>query len=236
MQDGDVLVTSPAHLTRLGGLSAMARPALMLSAGAPLPMSAADEAERLFGVVPTEIFGSTETGAMASRTARFDVPWSPLPGAAVGCAGDGLLALEAPWVDGVHLGADTVSVAADGCFHLHGRADRVVKVEGKRVGLAAVEAALCALPQVADAAVLVLAGGRDQLAAAVVPSALGSEELARLGPFRLGRRLRASLAERLEPLARPRLWRFVAELPRTDMGKRPDAAVAALFSHHEGAS
>jgi acyl-coenzyme A synthetase/AMP-(fatty) acid ligase len=231
MQAGDVLVTSPAHLTRLGGLEAMARPALMLSAGAPLPLAAADEARRLFGIVPTEIFGSTETGAMASRSALAGVPWAPLPGAVVAADDDGLLSLVAPWVDGRHQGADAVVVEADGQFHLHGRADRVVKIEGKRVGLAAVEAALCAQPCVADAAVAVLPGARTQLAAAVVLSGQGQAMLAQLGPFRLGRHLRAALASRLEPLARPRLWRFVAELPGNVMGKRTEAAIAALFSN-----
>lgn len=229
MQDGDVLISSPAHLSRLGGLVAMPRPALVLSAGAALPISAADEAESLFGLRPMEVFGSTETGAIAARPALATAPWSVLPGNVVTASADGLLVLTSPWGAGIHAGADAVGILPDGRFHLLGRADRVVKIEGKRVGVAAVEAALRTLPQVADAVVIKLSAGRDQLAAAVVPSALGRAELAQLGAFRFGRRLRAGLAEMLEPMARPRLWRFVDEVPCNAMGKRTESAVADLF-------
>lgn len=229
MRDGDVLIASPAHLSRLGGLSAMPRPALLLSAGAALSMIAADGCETLFATRPMEIFGSTETGAIAARPALLRAPWTPLPGNVVTADAHGLLMLTSPWGVGVHAGADKVDILPDGRFHLLGRADRVVKIEGKRVGVAAVEAALCALPQVADAVVIKVNAGRDQLAAAVVPSAVGRAELARLGTFRFGRRLRAGLAEWLEPMARPRLWRFVDEVPCNAMGKRTESAVAALF-------
>jgi len=230
MQDGDVLISSPAHLRRLGGLSAMPRPALLLSAGAALPMRAADEAESVFGLRPMEVFGSTETGAIAARPAVDRAPWSVLPGNVVTADAHGLLMLTSPWGAGVHTGADAVDILPDGRFHLLGRADRVVKIEGKRVGVAAVEAALRTLPQVADAVVITVNAGRDQLAAAVVPSVLGRAELAQLGAFRFGRRLRAGLAEMLEPMARPRLWRFVDEVPCNAMGKRTESAVAALFN------
>ncbi|MBR9970179.1 AMP-binding protein [Magnetospirillum sulfuroxidans] len=230
LADGDILVSSPAHLGRLGGLEGLARPALVLSAGAPLPPAAADEAARLFGAQPVEIFGSTETGGIASRLAVPGQAWIPLPGNVVEAGAGGRLRLHSPWVGGSHEGADLVDVLADGRFLLHDRVDRVVKIEGKRIGLAAVEAALRALPQVEDAAVVKLTAGRDQLAAALVLSPQGRGLLAQFGPFRFGRWLRTALADQLEPLARPRLWRFVAELPCNSMGKRPDAAIAPLFS------
>ena len=66
------LVTSPAHLSRLGGLDAIAfdrRPSMVFSAGAPLPESAASMAKAILGTAVTEIFGSTETGAIATRQA-----------------------------------------------------------------------------------------------------------------------------------------------------------------------
>jgi acyl-coenzyme A synthetase/AMP-(fatty) acid ligase len=228
LQDA-VLVSSPAHLGRLGGLAGTWRPALVLSAGAPLPPAAAVDAATLFGIAPLEIFGSTETGAVASRSWRTaDAPWLPLPGTHVERDSDGRLSLLSPWIEGRHTGDDLVEMV-DGGFLLRGRAGRVVKVEGKRVSLPAVEAALARLPQVADAAVTLLDGAREELAAAVVPSAEGRDLLAQLGPFRFGRHLRAMLAERLEPPARPRRWRFVDAIPTAAMGKRQDASIAAMF-------
>lgn len=234
VQDGlgenDVLISSPAHLNRLGGLGAMARPALLLSAGAPLPPASAAQAQGLFQVVPVEIFGSTETGVMAWRPATDGQAWTPMPGNVIGCDDDGRLSLSSPWVAGRHRGSDMITCLPDGGFHLAGRAGRAVKIEGKRVGLASVENALRALAQVDDAAVFKLTGSREQLAAVVVASASGRDELARLGAFRFGRLLRQALAGQFEPLARPRLWRFVAEMPCNDMGKRLDGDLAALFS------
>jgi acyl-CoA synthetase (AMP-forming)/AMP-acid ligase II len=224
---GAVLVSSPAHLTRLGGLHVVAdRPRLLLSAGAPLPLAAAREAEWLFGVLPTEIYGSTETGAVATRQA--DAPWRPFPGTAVRREVDGRLSLSCPYVspDWIEC-ADRIDLEADGGFHLLGRADRVAKIEGKRVGLAEVEAALAVLPEVAEAQVVVLGG--TVLAAAVVPTPVGRAALERLGAFRFGRALRWQLSATLEPAGQPRRWRFVERLPDGAMGKRQDAAVTALF-------
>jgi acyl-coenzyme A synthetase/AMP-(fatty) acid ligase len=222
-----VLVSTPAHLTRLGGLQPVAnRPRLLLSAGAPLPLSAAHEAERLFGVLPTEIYGSTETGAGATRPA--DAPWRVFPGNELRREADGRLSLLCPylgpdWVEG----GDRIALEADGRFHLLGRADRVAKIEGKRIGLGEVEMALAALPEVAEAQVVVLGG--TVLAAAVVPTQEGRGALERLGAFRFGRALRWQLSSVLEPAGQPRRWRFVEHLPTGALGKRQDSAVAALF-------
>ena len=78
-----MLVSSPAQLTRLGGLAPVAsanRPRLIITAGAPLPSDAARETAAIFGCVPTEIFGSTEAGVIAWRRGAEDpVLWQPLP-------------------------------------------------------------------------------------------------------------------------------------------------------------
>lgn len=228
-----MVVSSPAHLSRLGGFDPVeSRPRLVLSAGAPLPPAAARECLRVFGVLPTEIYGSTETGAIAARRQETpDALWRALPGAGIRREDDGRLSVRLPWIGAEHWVAteDRIDLSLDGGFSLLGRADRVVKIEGKRVSLPQVEAALMALPQVADVAAIALSGTRDEVAAVVVPSPAGRAELDRLGSFRFGRLLRAALADRLEPLTRPRRWRFVDAIPETAMGKRSQALVAALF-------
>ncbi|HLN22605.1 MAG TPA: AMP-binding protein [Patescibacteria group bacterium] len=230
---GAVVVASPAHLSRLSGLAAVPvdrRPARIFSAGAPLSLTAAREAEAIFGTLPTEIFGSTETGAIATRRqAAEDQPWSLLPGIAMRTDAEGRLSLCSPfvgpdWFDT----SDVVAPTADG-FRFLGRADRVVKIEGKRVSLAEVEQALPALPWVAAAAAVLLPGEPSRLAAVVVPNASGVERLSELGGFRFGRLLRRALADRFEPAALPRHWRFVDALPLRAMGKLRDADLLALF-------
>jgi len=237
---GGVVVSSPAHLTRLGGLTplaAVARPRMVLSAGAPLPFAAAQNTLEVLGVLPAEIFGSTETGAIATRRQEVVEPaWRMLPGNQVAADADGRLRVLSPYVDAdnwVEM-ADRIRLDADGGFHLLGRADRIAKIEGKRIDLGEVERALRSLGAIVDAAVIVLDEGRSALAAVVVPSPDGQAQLARLGPFRFSRRLRHELAASQEPAGMPRRWRFVAALPDGQMGKRSEAALAAMFAREDG--
>ena len=228
------LITSPAHLNRLDGYAALApdaQPCLVLSAGAPLPDAAAARALQVFGVPVTEIFGSTETGAFASRRRTHANPaWRPLPGVSVTATPDGLLSVDAPYVpDAPFLGADRVEIDADGGIQFGGRTDAIVKIEGKRLSLVDIERQLCALDQVADAAVLGIGVDISQLAAVVVPSALGVRELAETGAFRFGRSLKRALAETQDAEGQPRRWRFVEALPLGALGKRNTAQLAALF-------
>ncbi len=223
-QRGIVLISSPSHLSRLGGLARRQAPALIFSAGAPLPESAVDDSQRVFDLTPTEIFGSTETGAIAHR--RGQSAWRPLPGNRVDAGEEGRLRLVSPWVAAPHEGSDAIDLHADGGFTLKGRLDRIVKIDGKRVSLTEVEDALTALPQVAAAAALQVGG---DLAAVVVLSPRGRTELENLRPFRFGRHLRSLLADRFEPVARPRRWRYVAEIPTSAMGKRNPGELARLF-------
>lgn len=232
-----VLVSSPAHLTRMAGLAPLAAPPrLVLSAGAPLPAAAAGEAAVLLGRAVDEVFGSTETGAIATRQCApnwhegDEAPWRPLPGVAARVGEDGRLELASPALEcpGWRLTADRAAVV-EGGFRFLGRADRVAKIEGKRVDLAALEAALVAGGGVAEAAVFPLSGKREVLVAAVVPDAAGAAELAASGAFRFGRALRARLTGQLEAAGLPRRWRFVSTLPKTRLGKPDPAALRALF-------
>lgn len=229
---GAVIVSSPAHLGRMGGLAPLPdtrRPSRVFSAGAPLPPTAAREAERLLGVRPQEIFGSTETGAVATRRpGEDDAPWVLLPGIAMHCdEGSGLaFSLSANSEEWVSTG-DIGSPVAGG-FHLLGRSDRIVKIEGLRVSLHEVEEILLGLPWI-TAAAAVMVGDPQRLAAALVLNDRGATELSRLGRFRFGRALRSALAMRCDPSAIPRLWRYVKELPTTPMGKRRSSDIRALF-------
>jgi acyl-coenzyme A synthetase/AMP-(fatty) acid ligase len=233
---GAVLVASPAHLTRLAGfekLEKRQKPSLILSAGAPLPASAAAEACALFSCAPTEIFGSTETGAIASRSwTAGGAPWSPLPGVTVDRLPDGRMSVSSPFLpdDQPFIGADLIEMQADGCFIALGRADDICKIEGKRISLSSVETQLLQLSGVAEAAVIVLEEARPRLGAVVKLDAAGAEELAKQGIFRFGQTLRRHLAEKLETASLPKRWRFVDTLPLRALGKRRIADLQALFA------
>lgn len=230
-----VLVASPAHLKRLpetldwSGACPMLR--AVFSSGGALPADAAANVQRLLGVPATEIYGSSETGGIAWR--RWDGhanAWRALPGVEWRVA-DGQLEVASPHLaDGNWWRSeDRAEADGEGGYRLLGRADRIVKIEERRVSLTALERQLQALDEVAEARVLVLQGARSLLAAVVVPSEKGRVRLDESGAAKFSRRLNAALADSHDAVARPHRWRFVETMPVNAQGKSTIAALAALF-------
>lgn len=231
-----VLVSSPAHLKRLPDTIdwQSARRGLrgVFSSGGPLPPESALTALQLMGHSPAEVYGSSETGGIAWRQrALHGDHWQPLSGIQWRIE-DELLAVQSP-----HLAdeawwrtSDRVAAHPDGSFVLQGRSDRVVKIEEKRVSLTAVEMALTACDQVAEARTLVVdmpAGPR--LAAAIVPTEAGWIELRERGKRAVNEALRTHVLQTVERIALPRRFRYVRSLPVNTQGKSTEMLLAALF-------
>ncbi|MGH7654812.1 MAG: AMP-binding protein [Gemmatimonadaceae bacterium] len=232
-----VLVSGPAHLKRLPDsldwTDARRATCAIFSSGGPLAADAAARVERLLGSAPVEVYGSSETGGIAwrQRTSGTEQRWTPLPG--VDVRGDtATLAVRSRHLpdDSWFVTADAGAVHDDGSFTLTGRADRVAKIEGKRVSLAAIERALVASPLVRDARVVLLEESRDLLGAAVVLSDDGWAALRTLGGGAVSAQLRGLLADSTERVALPRRWRWIDELPLTAQGKVTQAGIVRLFA------
>ncbi|MBI3759847.1 MAG: acyl-CoA synthetase [Deltaproteobacteria bacterium] len=232
-----VIVSSPAHLTRLGGLdplSADRRPAMVITAGAPIPESAAAEATAIFGCILTDVFGSTESGVIGWRDcAAESTLWRPFPGVEIGAGTNGVLLLRSRHASGIGWNpqADRIALSGDGRFRLEGRVDRIVKVEGKRVSLERMEHSIIALPWIAEAVVVSLGETRLYLGAVARITPSGENEIARLGKFRFERMLRRELANTDDGSVLPRRWRFVEAIPVDGMGKHRLADIRALFGN-----
>lgn len=236
-QGASVLVSSPAHLKRLdpGQDWAAARQRLraLFSSGGPLAFADARAAAALLGRAPLEVFGSTETGGVAWRQCTHaQDAWQPFADVHWRIAGE-LLALRSPRLpDGAWW---TSSDRAERCgtqqgFRLLGRADRIVKIEEKRVSLDAIEQRLQQTPWVQEASALLLDGAVGARVAVVAVPTPAGRRLAAGGAQPLRAALRAELASALEPLALPRRWRFVAALPADSQGKVTVALLRQLFS------
>lgn len=257
---GAVLISSPAHLRRYddpelfaGSLGAVK--AVASSAGA-LDLAGAIRSKEAFGCFPLEVLGSTETGGIARRQRRMkagfetaplsevsvETPrWRPMPyvdvavpGLTGGYAksGTGILLVHARHLAtrGWEGGADRIELAADGTFELLGRADRIVKIEGKRASLAEVETALLETGLFSEAKVFAESRrGREELAAVVVPGEAAKRDLLANGKAAFLMALRRRLAPRLPSVLIPRRWRFVDALPANAQGKVTQAALSALF-------
>lgn len=234
-----VLVSSPAHLKRLPETldwrSARTGLRAVFSSGGPLAPEASQAAHELMQQSPIEVFGSSETGGIAwrQRAAHGD-RWQPLPGIEWRLDED-LLAVRSP-----HLADDqwwqtadrvrALDVSEGGGFVLLGRADRIAKIEEKRVSLTAVESALMGLAEIVEAKAVVLASpAGPRLAVVAVPSDAGWAVLQQHGKRALNERLRAALLQGVERVALPRSWRYVHALPVNAQGKSTEALLSVLF-------
>lgn len=232
-----VLVATPAHLKRLGDQLdwAEARQGLraVFSSGGPLPFEVSRAVHLSLGQVPTEVFGSSETGGIAwRRCARPDEPWQPFADVQWRLDDNGCLAVQSPRLPDAQwwTTSDRAEAAGADSFRLLGRADRIVKIEEKRVSLSAIEQHLLATPWVHEVRALVIdtpIGAR--VAVVAVPTALGREHVGH-GRRVLSNLLRQVLAGVVEAVALPRRWRFVDALPINAQGKTPEALLAALFT------
>lgn len=230
-----VLVASPAHLKRLPAQldwpSLHGRLRAVFSSGGALPAEAAHDVARLLGVPPTEILGSSETGGIAWRRWDQEQPaWQPLPGVEWQLT-DGVLDVRSPHLAEQAWWRSQDRAEADGAggFRLLGRADRIVKVEERRVSLDALERQIQAHPAVREARVLLLGGSRSALAAVVVVDASVPLPDDATGRRALANTLSRHLAGAQDAVTRPRRWRFVAALPTNAQGKVTEAALTALF-------
>jgi acyl-coenzyme A synthetase/AMP-(fatty) acid ligase len=218
------LVSSPAHLHGLLVLDALPRLDRAFSSGGALASDVRGRLASRLGLSVVEIYGSTETGGVAHRD-EADGPWIRFPGVEVSIGDDGRLRVESPFLPPgsprPFVPGDLAEPAGAGAFRLLGRSDGVVKVAGKRVALAEVEARLLSLPGVRDAAVIAVpsTGMREvELRAAVV--APGQDEGA----------IRAGLLAWLDPVTVPRRIRLVDALPREATGKIPRERILAILA------
>ncbi len=225
-----VIITSPAHLTRLGGINSLypsQYPIQIFSAGSVLPLDASKQSEGVFGCLPSEIFGSTETGAIASR--QGGGLWQPLPGITISTNDNNVMLVRSPAIgEDIFITDDRIELQAKG-FRFLGRADRIGKIEGKRISFIEVEHALLTLNEVESAIVFTLSGDSPKLVSVVILTPEGKALLAKKGKFRFCSGLRQVLASVLEPMAIPRMWRFVDAIPTHAMGKVNRAELLKLF-------
>jgi len=216
-----VLVTSPLHLRAClrAGLR-WPRTDLVISATAPLPQSLAIEVERGWGARVREIYGCTETGAIASRDPTASSRWVLYDGMQLQMKRSWAY-VRGPQLDRATRLPDVVRKVGDTCFELVGRAMDQINVGGKRASLADLNSKLLAIEGVEDGVIVMWDSDRGgpvvrPVALVVAPSL--DETL-----------LRARLGEVMPAIFVPRPIYLVSSLPRSATGKLPRDAVMALL-------
>ena len=213
-----VMVSVPIHYRamKVDNLSAPSLKVAFSSSGV-LDRSDGLHFHKKTGLGITEIYGSTETGGIASRCISehteswkaFNIVSWKLIGERLSIKSDFASPEMKRDTDGFCLTGDEAREDKDNRFVLLGRADGIVKVAGKRVDLLDVQNKIKTLPTVRDAVVVALPAekGRESVIAAVVACDLTETHLRKL------------LMDMLEPYAIPRRVKIVSSIITTATGK-----------------
>ncbi|NWC64645.1 AMP-binding protein [Cedecea sp. P7760] len=225
-------ISSPAFLKRLDLQLSPPPVKTILSAGGLLPWQDVAQAAQWLGVLPDEIYGSTETGVLAWRYREHDdVAWLPFPGVKITPESESFRA-SSPLIaaeEGLLLD-DVLHIEEDGRFRLMGRRGRVVKIEEKRISLTEIEQRLLELEGISEAAALpVSRGGRQGIGVLLVLNESARQRWLQRSGKAQEMAWRRSLQPWLEPVAMPRYWRVVDEIPVNNMNKRVYAQLQELF-------
>ncbi|HWX80358.1 MAG TPA: AMP-binding protein [Steroidobacteraceae bacterium] len=217
------LVTTPIHLRAVLS-SGVEFPPLeqVVSATAPLTQELAGEVERKLQTSLLEIYGSTETGQIATRRTTESVAWALWPGVRLVASGDRVLA-HGGHIEQLTPMCDVIEITGENEFLLHGRTADLVNVAGKRSSFGYLNAQLNAIPGVLDGAFFLSEG------------LTGSTGVARLGAVVVAPGLSVALLteqlrQRLDPVFLPRPLLLVDELPRNATGKLPHQALRGFAS------
>ncbi|RZL87292.1 MAG: CoA ligase [Variovorax sp.] len=209
------LVTTPFHLKTLL-LSGIALPPLdlILSATAPLSPQLAAQAEQAMAGALIEIYGSTESGQVATRRPTQSEVWETFGEIRVHAehdeGGTERFIFQGDFIPEPTPMADVLELADARRFRLLGRANDLIHVAGRRSSLGYLNHHLNSIPGIVDGAFWL----PDDVTDGVVrPVAFV------VAPTLDARAIIAALRERLEAVFVPRRVVHVAAFPREGTGK-----------------
>ena len=204
------LITTPSFLMRFLAYAANYEVPQncmeIITSGALLTGETSRRTREVFGVEPLQIYGSTETGGVASR--RGDGLFEAFSTVKIAATRDGRLKVKSPYFAGFsYTLGDGVELKDKRRFKLLGRRDRLVKINEERVNLAEMEERIRGLG-FADCALVKLESDK--------------------GPY-LGCMIAGDKVPPLEMRARligifprgtvPKKFRFVEAIPKNTQGK-----------------
>lgn len=234
------LVSSPSHLGRMSDQHdwhlIADKCVEVYCSTAPLNLQDSLNVSHILQAPVKEIYGSSETGALAWRCQQSAEPaalWQALPHVELSPAADSSLNVVFT-EDARQLNlADQVTFYQAGRFELQGRIDQIVKVEGKRVSLNEMNAMLQDSEWVEQAQALTLEGHRCEMVVAIILSDAGNDAMQQLGRKQLIATLKKQLSQHFEAIVIPRRWRFVSAFPVNSQGKLPRQNLLKLFEKEQ---
>lgn len=220
-----VLVTTPMHLRVLLS-SGVELPALdlVVSATAPMLPALAQSCETRFAAPLFEIYGSTETGQIASRRSAQTDQWELFPLVTL-TPHDGRM-----WACGGHVEQvvpmnDVLEPIDKHRFFLHGRLSDLINIAGKRNSLDYLNHQLLSIEGVQDGAFFMPDDSDPEMVVRLIAFAVA--------PGMTQAQLLAALKKRIDSTFLPRPLVLLDALPRNSTGKLPREALLALARAHQ---
>jgi acyl-coenzyme A synthetase/AMP-(fatty) acid ligase len=219
------LVTTPVHLrTLLESEVPMPPVDLLVSATAPLTQELARAVESKFHSTVQEVYGSTETGQIASRRTADSAAWRLWPDVQLTLS-NGEVRAHGGHIEQPTVMPDVIEITGGDEFLLHGRTADMVNIAGKRSSFGYLNAQLNAIPGVVDGVFFLREGatgatGVARLGAVVVAPALSVAALTQ------------ELRRRIDAVFLPRPLIMVERLPRNATGKLPQHDLLHLADLH----
>ena len=223
-----ILVSTPIHFRSMSGSGTDIPPVdLLMSASAPLSSASAVSIEEKFNAPLLEIYGSTETGQIATRYPTKTKNWTLFPDVKLTQEGSACFASGGHVQGRIEL-QDVIDIIDEHHFILHGRTEDLINIAGKRNSLAHLNLQLTSIPGVVDGTFVppedigedFLSGGVARLAALVVAPSLTAEIILK------------ALREKIEPAFLPRPIILLDALPRNATGKLPREVSKSLITSH----
>jgi len=218
-----MLISTPVHLRALIDAE-LASPEIVsvLSATAPLSVELAKAVETHCHAPLLEIYGSTETGQIASRRTINETEWTLFDGVSLSEI-DGHVYAAGGHINHATKMNDKLEFISPTHFLLHGRLTDMINIAGKRHSLANLNHKLTSIPGIIDGTFY-------------MPDETPDTHITRLAAFVVctpaldAKQILNTLREQLDPVFMPRPLVLVDKLPRNSTGKLPRPQLQALLN------
>ena len=217
---GAAWITTPLHLRALVSAGdEVPNCRAVIASTMALDAVVASQSERLTSAPVLEIYGSTETGAMAMRRTARDASWRPVDEVRI----DSTEASTQVW--GSHFPSpqrltDHIEIDAAGCFKLLGRHGDLIKIAGRRASLAGLNLLLNDLPGLTDGVFYLPATGAPAERLILIHTGLSLDLVA----------TEHWLRQHMDPVFLPRAIISAPSLERTGTGKVSKAVLDRIYA------
>ncbi|HIL87060.1 MAG: AMP-binding protein [bacterium] len=212
ISESKIIITTPLHLRACIGLTkGWSNIDSIVSATSPLTSDIASIAESVLGANIFEIYGCSESGAIATRRTSKNNEWELLEDYSIKTSGKSTLLKAIGYEDLIDI-SDQIKIIDNNFFYLLGRGNDLVKIGGKRESLSGLTCKLKEIDGIDDGVFFIPkedTNSRVRLAALVVSSVLRKEKIIQL------------LAQTIDSVFLPRPLKIVNNLPYNKLGKLP---------------